>query len=116
MLAAVIMGVLPGIKATGSHVNTSLRELNSRTGTRLGPVWTTLVVGQVAVAVAVLPMAVYLTSQVVRMETAGPGFAAEAFVVGTAVFSDEVGGDRNRIRSRQLELVSRLEAEPVFRQ
>ena len=112
VLAAVIMGVLPGIKATGSNVNTSLRELHSRTGTKLGSVWTTLVVGQVAAAVAVLPMAVYLTWQVVRMETAGPGFAVEAFVVGTAVFGDEASGDPNRIRSRQLELVSRLEAEP----
>jgi hypothetical protein len=106
------MGVLPGLKATGSCLNASLRELNGRTGARLGPLWTTLVVGQVGVAVAVLPMAVYVAGHVMRME-AGPGFAAQEFVVGTVALGDEaaaVGADR--VRGRQLELMSRLEAEP----
>ena len=58
-------------------------------GARLGPMWTTLVVAQVAVAVAVLPVAVYMAWQVVRMEVAGPGFAAEEFVVGIVALSDE---------------------------
>ena len=113
VLAAVIMGVLPGLKATGSRLYANLHELNGRTGTRLGPMWTTLVVGQVAVAVAVLPVAVYLSWQVVRMEVAGPGFAAEELVVGYVVLSEEASAvDSNRVRARQLELFSRLEAEP----
>jgi putative ABC transport system permease protein len=111
-LAAVIMGVLPGLKATGSTLNANLRDLNGRTATRLGPMWTTLVVAQVAVAVAVLPMAVYMAWQMVRMEVAGPGFAADKFVVGTVVLSDEAAVDSNRIKGRHLELMSRLEAEP----
>jgi putative ABC transport system permease protein len=113
VLAAVIMGVLPGLRATGSRFNATLHELNGRTGTRLGPMWTTLVVAQIAVAVAVLPMAVYLSWQVVRMELSGPGFAADQFVVATLALADESSSvDSNRIRARQLELVSRLEAEP----
>jgi putative ABC transport system permease protein len=112
-LAAAIMGVLPGVKATGSGLTASLQELNGRTGTRLGPMWTTLVVAQIAVAVAVLPAAVSLSWQVVRMEVAGPGFAAEQFVVSNVALSDEASAvDSNRIRARQLELMSRLEAEP----
>jgi hypothetical protein len=112
-LAAVIMGVLPGLKATGNRLNCNLRELNSSSGTRLGWLWTTLVVAQVAVAVAVLPVAVYMAWQVVRMEVTGPGFAAEEFVVGTVALSDEVYAvDANQFRGRQLELMSRLEAEP----
>jgi putative ABC transport system permease protein len=75
--------------------------------------WTTLVVAQIAVAVAVLPMAVYLSWQLVRMEVAGPGFAAEEFVVSIVALSDEASAvDSNRIRARHLELTSRLEAEP----
>jgi len=112
VIAAAIMGVLPGIKAMGTNLNKSLRELHSRTDTRLGSVWTTLVVGQVAVAVAILPMAVYLTWQVVRMEAAGPGFDADAFVVATAVLDDGANVDPTRVRAHQLELVSRLQAEP----
>ena len=72
VLAAVIMGVLPGLKATGRRVNANLRDLDIRTGARLGPTWTTLVVAQVAVAVATLPLAVYMSWLVVQMGIAGP--------------------------------------------
>ena len=113
VLAAVIMGVLPGLKATGRRVNASLRDLDIRTGARLGPTWTTLVVAQVAVAVAALPLAVYMSWLVVQMGIAGPEFAVEEFVVGIVAVSDESSAtDRDRIRARQVELISRLEAEP----
>ena len=72
LVAAVIMGVLPGMKATGVGLTASLHQLSGRSGSRLGPMWTTLVVAQVAVAVAVLPAAAYVTWHVVRMEAAGP--------------------------------------------
>jgi predicted permease len=113
VLAAVIIGVLPGLKATGRALNANLHEWHGRSSARLGPVWTTLVVAQVAVAVAVLPAAVYLTSQVVRMEATGPGFAADSVAVGLATLTEEASvPDSARIRARQLELISRLEAEP----
>jgi putative ABC transport system permease protein len=109
--------VLPGLKATGVGINASLHEVNGRTGTRLGPTWTTMVVAQVAVAVAVLPAAVHIASQVVRMEAIGPGFPAENIAVGSATLGDDVSGspaaaDANRITTRQVELISRLRAEP----
>jgi predicted permease len=112
-LAAVIMGVLPGLKATGRGVSASLHELHGRTGTRLGPIWTTLVVAQIAVAVAVLPVAVYLSWQVVRMEVVGPGFAADEFVVSIVAMGDETAAvEADRLRARYLALMSRFEAEP----
>ena len=99
VLAAVIMGVLPGLKATGSGLTASLHELTGRSGTRLGPMWTALVVAQIAVAVAVLPWAVYLSWQLVQREVAGPGFAVEEFVVGMVVLGDEASTvDSNHIR------------------
>ena len=82
VLAALVMGVLPGLQATGNRLHATLRELTGRTGTRLGPMWTTLVVAQIAVAVALLPAAVFMAWQVVRMEVAGPGFDAGKFVIG----------------------------------
>lgn len=88
VLAAVVMGVLPGIKATGNRLHVTLRELSGRTGARLGPIWTALVVAQVAIAVAVLPAALFMAWQVVQMELAGPGLAADKFVVGIVALSD----------------------------
>src|SRR6185295_4353006 len=78
--AAGIMGVLPGLKVTSRHLTAGLRELGA-TATPLGRMWTALVVTQVAVAVAVLPVSVYLAGQVLRLELAGPGFPAEEFAV-----------------------------------
>jgi putative ABC transport system permease protein len=112
-LAAFVMGVLPGLKATSGGFNASLRQLHGQGGSRLGPVWTTLVVAQVAVAVAILPMAAYFAWQVVRMDTEGPGFAADQFVVATvAMNGDGAGVDSGTLLRRQRELMSRLEAEP----
>ena len=113
ILAAIVMGVLPGLKATGVDLTANLHELTGRSGSRLGATWTTLVVAQVAVAVAVLPAAVYIASQVVRMEAAGPGFAAEHIAVGMATLSGDASAvDSNRIAARQHELIARLQAEP----
>jgi putative ABC transport system permease protein len=112
-LAAAIMGVVPGLKATGSRLSASLHELNVRTGARLGPLWTSLVVAQIAVAVAVLPVAVFMAAQMLRIEVEGPGFAAGKFVVGTVALSDDTSAtDSSRVRTRQLELMSRLQDEP----
>ena len=60
VIAALIMGILPGLKATGRRLNAHLHELSGRSGTRLGALWTTLVVAQVGAAVAVLPAACYM--------------------------------------------------------
>jgi putative ABC transport system permease protein len=113
IIAAAIMGVLPGLKATGRKLHANLQELNGRSGTRLGPMWTGLVVAQVAIAVAVLPVALFLSWQAVRMELSGPGFAAEQFLVASATLSDDAGVvDKTRIGPVQRALISRLQAEP----
>jgi putative ABC transport system permease protein len=113
MLAAFIMGVLPGLKATGVGVNANLHELHGRSGTRLGATWTTLIVAQVAVTVAVLPVAVFVASRVIQIEMAGTGFAAESIVVAKAgPGPDAPAPETNRTAAQQLEFISRLEAEP----
>jgi predicted permease len=113
MMSALIMGVLPGLKATGAGVSANLHELHGRSGTRLGATWTTLVVAQVAVAVAVLPATAFIALRVIQIEMAGTGFAAESIVVAKAGPSpDAPPVDRDRAAVRQLELKTRLEAEP----
>ncbi|HEV2734168.1 MAG TPA: FtsX-like permease family protein, partial [Longimicrobiaceae bacterium] len=121
VLAAAIVGVLPGLKATGGRLHAGLRELGGGGGTRLGRVWTSLIVAQVAIAVAILPLAVLTVWQAVRMEASGPGFPAGEFVVGAVSLDEQpaaagAAGDARgsdaRFRARLLALVSRLEAEP----
>jgi predicted permease len=111
--AAFVMGVVPGLKATGRRVSANLHELNGRTGKRLGPMWTTLVVAQIVVAVAVLPAAVYLSWLAVRMEVVGAGFDTSKYVVSVVAMSDDGSAvEPTRARARQTDLMSRLAAEP----
>ena len=113
VMAALIMGVLPGLKATRVGVSAHLHELHGRSGTRLGATWTLLIVAQVAVAVAVLPAAVFIASRVIRMELAGAGFPTESMVAGYAgLGSDAPPVDRDRLAAQQRELLAKLESEP----
>jgi len=112
-MAALIMGVLPGLKATRAGVSAHLHELHGRSGTRLGATWTMLIVAQVAVAVAVLPPAVFVASRVLRMELAGAGFPVDSIVAGyVGPSADAPPLDRNRLAAQQRELLAKLAAEP----
>lgn len=99
-LAAAIVGVIPGLKTTGVKLDVHLRALTGGAGLRLGPMWTTLIVAQVAAAVAILPLAVFIVSDVIRMERADPGFAVGAIVIG------KIDG------AQHLDITRRVEAEP----
>ena len=113
VVAAVIMGVVPGLKATGSRLSANLQELNGRTATRLGSLWTTLIVAQVAVAVAILPAAAYVSWHVVRTELKGPAIPVDRFVVANMNLSDEaIALDRELVRQRLLALMAQLREEP----
>jgi len=113
VIAALIMGVLPGLKVTGRQLNANLNALNGRSGTRLGAIWTTLVVLQVAAAVAVLPAACYLAWQTARLELHGPQFAADKFVVTTvAMPTHDRAPDPIRLADEQRAILTRLGGEP----
>ncbi|HEX8271814.1 MAG TPA: ABC transporter permease [Longimicrobiaceae bacterium] len=122
VLGAVIVGVVPGLKATGRRVQSGLGQVGGR-GMRMGRTWTALIVGQVALAVTVLPLALALGwNHLFRYAVTGPGFAAEQYLAA------RVGMDREtppssraeaygrefagRLADRQTELLRRLEAEP----
>ena len=125
-LAAVIVGVVPALKATGKRVNASLQRLSSgATGLQLGGTWTALVVAQAAFAVAVIPLAVHTTRVFIGYGTAKPGFGSAEFLAfrlrmdrdvptsaGAASFDRDFTA---RYRARERELVQRLESEPEIR-
>src|SRR5688500_15212015 len=101
-LAAAIVGVLPGLKVTGIRLDANLRALGGGPRLRLGALWTALIVAQVASASAILPAAIYVIAEVVRMEMSEPGFAAGEFVIA-------------EVDRRTPEMIRRIEAEPGVR-
>jgi putative ABC transport system permease protein len=114
--AAMVMGVLPGLKVTGTRLSANLQELNGRAATRLGSGWTALVVSQIAVAAAVLPATAFVSWRVMKAHLTVPTIATEQFAVANMVIpglpvSDGVGFDREHVRSRLLAVVGRLREE-----
>ena len=119
VLAAVIVGVVPALKATRREVHANLQQLIAGgSGLRLGRSWTVLIVTQVAIAVAILPVALHGIGEWVRHEVTGPAASTKEFLTATlhldregTVSSDADTGD-TRYAVLEEELVRRLEAEP----
>jgi len=120
VLAAVIVGVLPALQATGRRVQADLRQLGGGTGLRLGKTWTTLIVAQVAIAAAALPMAVNEGWNQIRHDMTRPTYAMEEYLAGAvrpeSAMELTLGADSLAPRSRfglgMTELLRRLESEP----
>lgn len=84
LCAAAIVGVAPALKATGRQVHTRLQSLSPGSGSRMqmGRLWTALIVAQVAVTVAILPMATYFAWSALRLQSGG-GYATAEFLSAT---------------------------------
>ena len=80
VLSAVIVGVFPALRATGAQLREAIGSLGSGTKAQLGPTWTALIVAQVAIAVAILPPAIYKGSQTIQMALQPSGIAASEYV------------------------------------
>ncbi|HEU0077767.1 MAG TPA: ABC transporter permease, partial [Longimicrobiaceae bacterium] len=125
VVAALIMGVVPALKATGRSVQTGLQQLSSG-GSRmqLGRTWTALVVAQIAVAVAALPYSLFVAGQSVRRGAAEAAYPAEEILRASLSMEREgapAGRDpaaheeavAARFRGSAAELLRRLRAEPA---
>jgi len=120
VLGAVIVGVLPALRATGPHLRAALGNLSGGAKAQLGRTWTVLIVTQVAIAVAVLPPAVLKGRALIVQATQQPGFAAdEVLAVRIERDGDDVSDTETpsselaaSVRVRQAELTARLASEP----
>ena len=123
VLGAVMVGVLPGLKATGRQVQSTLRELGGGTGMQMGRTWTILIVAQVAIAVAILPPTAALAwREFFPAGISAPDFDAEGLLTAGLGMDTEIPSSAEaeryqrefaaRFADRQAELVRRLEAEP----
>jgi predicted permease len=82
--AAVITGVVPALRATGRRSRAQLHLAGRDGGLRMGRVWTTLIVVQVAVASAGLPIAGALGWLQIRDSFMLPAFPADEIVFARA--------------------------------
>ncbi len=121
LLAAVVSGVIPGVKATGRGVQSRLNQVASGNGMRLGGVWTALIAFQVATTVGLIPFAASTGWQLLGSGLTRPSFDAEplvgAYVAGpwrAAPPAPRVDTAEVRRRAQQSigELRRRLEADP----
>jgi putative ABC transport system permease protein len=115
---AVIVGVWPALKATRVQLRAAMGSLGSGAKAQLGPAWTALIVLQVAITVAILPMALLKVVESVSMAVRPAGFpAAEYLSAGFLIDSDgevdtEPGAMADSARATMHALIARLAAEP----
>jgi cell division protein FtsX len=122
-VAAAIIGVLPGLKATGRRVRAGLQQFSARgAGLRLGGTWTALIVLQVAVAVGALPATLYNAGSGFRVGMRRPAPAAAPLLRATLDMSRENSSttrdgsattqDLALFTARMTALLEKLRAEP----
>jgi hypothetical protein len=101
VLATVIVGVVPALEATRSRVHANLQLFGvGGSGMRLGRTWTMLIIAQVAVAVAVLPVAFAGSARWMRLQFAQPAFASRQVLMAMLVL-DEQDARGQRPETRQ---------------
>jgi len=112
MLAAVITGLIPALQATGRRVQFNLAQFHSRSGLRLGRTWTTLIVIQVSVACAAVPIAVGLGLFQVRDFFRVPSFPVEQILFVHVGLEREPPAQPSHFAHLQEELARKVDAEP----
>src|SRR5687767_6920025 len=120
LLAAAIIGVVPALKATGRQVHTGLQTLSPGSGSRMrmGRVWTTLIVAQVALTVALMPSATFLAWMALSFRAGDPGFASREFLTAQILAdraTEAPGDDGERAFTRRL-AVAHAELERRLRE
>jgi len=119
-LAAMLAGVVPALWATGRWRQSGLHAQGATTGLQLGKTWTALVVAQVALSTAVLPVVGEFTWLDRRSKILGSGIDFDEFLTANLTMRGETRpgteADPREFASRfgafQTELVRQLAVGP----
>ena len=117
VVGAAIVGVLPALRVTRANLSDAMRSQSAGSGLKFGAFWTTVIVVQVAITVAFMPLVAGGVSESNRFRQRAEGIEAERYLTAS------VGMDREdhvadsaafigRARQRLEELEQRLAAEP----
>jgi predicted permease len=80
LMAALLMGLMPALRATRQFARPGLAGLTSRNRARLGAFWTALIVAQVGFSFAMLPVAMEIAWGTLRAHLLGPGFPSDEYL------------------------------------
>ncbi|MGH7555531.1 MAG: ABC transporter permease, partial [Longimicrobiales bacterium] len=122
LFGAAIVGILPALRVTRVNVQDALRsESAARSGLRFGGFWTTVIVVQVAITVAFLPLAAGGVFESNRFRQRAEGIRAERYLTASVGMDREVHGSDSaafavRARLSFDELERRLSAQPGVEQ
>src|SRR4029453_8357459 len=118
LFGAAIVGILPALRVTRINVQDALRnESAARSGLRFGGFWTTVIVLQVAITVAFMPLAAGGVFESNRFNQRAEGIGAERYLTASVDVDredhtlDSAAFAARRRRSFE-ELEQRLGAEP----
>ncbi|HEY6509678.1 MAG TPA: FtsX-like permease family protein, partial [Vicinamibacterales bacterium] len=96
LVAAVLIGLLPALKATRASVHRGLQGITSTGGTmRFGGVWSFIVGAQVACTLLFVPAAVGIATNSFRDESQPPAFPPEQYLTfGLRMDNEALAGER----------------------
>jgi putative ABC transport system permease protein len=80
LMAALLMGFMPALRATRQFARPGLGGLTSRNRARLGALWTALIVAQIGFSFAMLPVAAEMAWGTLRAHLLGPGFPSDEYL------------------------------------
>jgi putative ABC transport system permease protein len=111
LFGAAIVGILPALRATRLNVQDALRaESAGRAGLKFGGFWTTVIVVQVALTVALMPLAAAGVWEANRFQQRAEGIGAERYLIAeVGIDQEDYGMDpaayaaRNRLNVDELE-------------
>ena len=117
VVGAVMIGVLPALKATGRKSTATLQQFSGRAaGVQLGRTWTALIVLQVAIAVMALPGALHFAASAYHHGIRQPSPLAhglmEGVLFGTSDDNQPAESRRARFQAGLGRVVQQLETEP----
>jgi putative ABC transport system permease protein len=117
VIGATIVGVLPALRVTKSNLQDSLRSHAAGAKLKFGGFWTTVIVVQVAITVAFLPLAIGGVYESNRFRQRAEGIGADRYLIADVWMDreDHVADSATfnaRRRQRIEELEQRLVAEP----
>ena len=117
VVGAVMIGVLPALKATGRRSTATLQQFSGRAaGVQLGRTWTALIVLQVAIAVMALPGALHFATSAYHHGIRQPSPLAQSLIegvlYGTSDDNQPAESRRARFQAGLARVVQQLETEP----
>ena len=114
LIAALIAGAIPALRVTGRWQLQGLTALGGRSAPRLGKVWTTLVLLQVAMSIALIPAGTEIAWTLSRPSQVGPRMDGSKYLTATLIEDHQVVVDRDSPEEEYVvdEIVRQLEAEP----